>query len=217
MPPSYIRVRAVVWAYGSGQTDTQTDRNMTRVTTIHFASSTTHAKFNEKGKSRRVLEGELLAVAVDDSSQSSQRTSYSLEVLRPRTVNAAFICTQRRRQAHTFSGGSGGGGGVWMGSDNPPPHRASPLYKTANCNAKLTNIVLFSSRLHHFRIIYRTSPASGDLFPRLPTAALVLDPMGTFIPSSKLSDDPPSKILDQPFDSCLRLQIWRRMFDSSAR
>jgi len=41
MPPSYIRIRAVVWAYGRGQTDTQT-----RVTTIHFASSTTHAKCN---------------------------------------------------------------------------------------------------------------------------------------------------------------------------
>jgi len=41
MPPSYIRVRAIVWAYGRGQTDTQT-----RVTTIHFASSTTHAKCN---------------------------------------------------------------------------------------------------------------------------------------------------------------------------
>ena len=39
---SYIRVRAVVWAYGRGQTDTQT-----RVTTIHFASSTTHAKCNK--------------------------------------------------------------------------------------------------------------------------------------------------------------------------
>jgi len=26
MPPSYIRVRAVVWAYGRGQTHTQTDR-----------------------------------------------------------------------------------------------------------------------------------------------------------------------------------------------
>jgi len=25
MPPSYIRVRAVVWAYGRGQTDTHTD------------------------------------------------------------------------------------------------------------------------------------------------------------------------------------------------
>ena len=37
--PSYIRVRAVVWACGRGQTDRQT-----RVTTIHFASSTTHAK-----------------------------------------------------------------------------------------------------------------------------------------------------------------------------
>jgi len=53
MPPSYIRVRAVVWAYGCGQTDRQTDRHtdrhtdtQTRVTTIHFASSTTHAKCN---------------------------------------------------------------------------------------------------------------------------------------------------------------------------
>jgi len=42
-PPSYIRVRAVVWAYCHGQTDTQT-----RVTTIHFASSTTHTKCNYK-------------------------------------------------------------------------------------------------------------------------------------------------------------------------
>jgi len=41
-PPSYIRVRAIVWACGRRQTDTQT-----RVTTVHFASSTTHAKCNE--------------------------------------------------------------------------------------------------------------------------------------------------------------------------
>ena len=40
--PSYIRVRAVVWAYCRGQTDTQT-----RVTTIHFASSTTRTKCND--------------------------------------------------------------------------------------------------------------------------------------------------------------------------
>jgi len=46
MPPSYIRVRAVVWAYGRGQTDTQTD-TQARVTTIHFASSTTHAKCSD--------------------------------------------------------------------------------------------------------------------------------------------------------------------------
>ena len=52
-PPSYIRVRAIVWAWGRGQshtnTDTQTDTHthtQTRVTTIHFASSTTHAKYN---------------------------------------------------------------------------------------------------------------------------------------------------------------------------
>jgi len=43
MPPSYIRVRAVVWAYGRGQTDTQT-----RMTTIHFVPSTTHAKCNQQ-------------------------------------------------------------------------------------------------------------------------------------------------------------------------
>jgi len=52
MPPSYIRVRAVVWAYGRGQTDRQTYTHshtdtQTRVTTIHFASSTTHAKCND--------------------------------------------------------------------------------------------------------------------------------------------------------------------------
>jgi len=43
--PSFIRVRSVVWACGCGQTDTHTDtQTQTRVTTIHFASSTTHAK-----------------------------------------------------------------------------------------------------------------------------------------------------------------------------
>jgi len=46
MPPSYIRVRAVVWANGRGQTDRQTD-TQTRVPTIHFASSTTYAKCND--------------------------------------------------------------------------------------------------------------------------------------------------------------------------
>jgi len=67
MPPSYIRVRAVVWAYGRGQTDTQTHthaQTQMRVTTIHFVLSTTHAKCNES------------------SAQLSQRTLYavSLEV-----------------------------------------------------------------------------------------------------------------------------------------
>jgi len=51
MHPSYIRVCVVVWAYGRGQTDTQTHTHrqadtQTRVTTIHFASSMTHAKCN---------------------------------------------------------------------------------------------------------------------------------------------------------------------------
>ena len=45
MPPSYIWVHAVVLAYGRGQTDRQTDIQ-TLVTTIHFASSTTHTKCN---------------------------------------------------------------------------------------------------------------------------------------------------------------------------
>jgi len=39
----YIRVRAVVWAYGCVQTHTQT-----RMSTIHFASSATHAKCNNR-------------------------------------------------------------------------------------------------------------------------------------------------------------------------
>jgi len=42
IPPSDIRIAAVVWECGEGQTDTQT-----RVTAIHFASSTTHAKCDE--------------------------------------------------------------------------------------------------------------------------------------------------------------------------
>jgi len=46
MLPSYIRVCAVVWAYGHRQTDTHAD-TQTCVTTIHFASSTTHAKCNK--------------------------------------------------------------------------------------------------------------------------------------------------------------------------
>ena len=40
--PSYIRVHAVVWASGCGQTDTQTSVN-----NIHSASSTTHVKCND--------------------------------------------------------------------------------------------------------------------------------------------------------------------------
>ena len=45
-PKLYIRVRAIVWACGRGQRDTQT-----RVTTIHFASSTTHANCNNQAYS----------------------------------------------------------------------------------------------------------------------------------------------------------------------
>jgi len=41
--PSYIRVRAVVWECGEGQTDRLTDTQMA-VTNIHFASATPHAK-----------------------------------------------------------------------------------------------------------------------------------------------------------------------------
>jgi len=40
--PSYIRVRAVVWECGEGQTVTQT-----AVTTIRFASAKPHAKCNQ--------------------------------------------------------------------------------------------------------------------------------------------------------------------------
>ena len=41
IPLTYMRVRAVVWQCGGGQTDTQTT-----VTNIHFASATPYAKCN---------------------------------------------------------------------------------------------------------------------------------------------------------------------------
>jgi len=41
--PCYMRVRAVVWECGDGQTDRDTHRQ-TAVTSIHFASATPHAK-----------------------------------------------------------------------------------------------------------------------------------------------------------------------------
>ena len=47
IPPSYIRVHAVVWECGKGQTVRHTDTNTT-VTNIHFASVTPHAKSNRQ-------------------------------------------------------------------------------------------------------------------------------------------------------------------------
>ena len=50
IPPSCIRVRGLVWECGEGQTETQTNRyteSQTAVITVHFASSTTHAKCNK--------------------------------------------------------------------------------------------------------------------------------------------------------------------------
>jgi len=44
-----------VWAYGPEQTDRHTD-TQTRVTTIHFASSTTHAKCNETEREKLQLD-----------------------------------------------------------------------------------------------------------------------------------------------------------------
>jgi len=49
IPPSYIRVCAVVWACSKGQTDIQT-HIQTRVTIIHFMSSMTHEKRNNYTK-----------------------------------------------------------------------------------------------------------------------------------------------------------------------
>jgi len=50
---------------------------------------------------RRVLDSELLSAAVDHPSQSTQRTTYSLEVLRPRTVDAALVWTRQQSTRHT--------------------------------------------------------------------------------------------------------------------
>jgi len=55
IPPSYIRVGAVVWAYARGQTHRQTDRQ-TRVIIIHFASSMIHAKCKQWAPSGNTLE-----------------------------------------------------------------------------------------------------------------------------------------------------------------
>jgi len=46
IPPSYMRVRAIVWACDEGETHRQTG-TQALVTTIHFASSATHAKCNK--------------------------------------------------------------------------------------------------------------------------------------------------------------------------
>jgi len=43
--PSYIRVRAVVWECGEGQSDRHTD-TQTAVANIYFASATPHVKYN---------------------------------------------------------------------------------------------------------------------------------------------------------------------------
>jgi len=45
IPPSYFRIRAVLWECRKGQTHTHTD-TQTCVTNIHFVSSTIHAKCN---------------------------------------------------------------------------------------------------------------------------------------------------------------------------
>ena len=48
IPPTYTRVRAVVWDCGEGQTDKHRHTNtQTAVTNIHFASATPHAKCNQ--------------------------------------------------------------------------------------------------------------------------------------------------------------------------
>jgi len=47
IPPSYIRVRAVVWKCGEGQSDRHIN-TQTAVANIYFASATPHAKFNKE-------------------------------------------------------------------------------------------------------------------------------------------------------------------------
>jgi len=113
MPPSYIRVRAVVWAYGRGQTDTQTHTHtqtdtQTRVTTIHFASSTTHAKCNKNNN--------------DSCTHTALFQDYSGEP-EPEEIFFWTLWCKGRYQRHTQT--------IWLGatpsrliSDTPPsfPH-----------------------------------------------------------------------------------------------
>jgi len=102
-PPSYIRVRAVVWAYGRGQTHTQRD-TQTRVTTIHFASSTTHAKCNDismtfrkkntkRAQSQRLTVGGRTCVVKDDNNGTRDDLRQRADVYRVYTggVSTAHV------------------------------------------------------------------------------------------------------------------------------
>jgi len=64
--PSYIRVRAVVWECGEGQTDIHTQ---TAVANVHFSSATPHAKCIDSGT--RTAHGRTVGAA--SPSQSIRR------------------------------------------------------------------------------------------------------------------------------------------------
>jgi len=105
----------------------------------------------------------------------------------------------------------------WVRSTPLPPPLPS-LCKTTNCNSQLTNTVLLSSRwttLHHCPIIFRISPASGGLVSQTSYRGFAPGPRwGTFI--LRLSDNPPSQILDTPLrPSGLELDMGRSYKDHS--
>jgi len=54
-PPSYIRVRAVVWAYGRGQTDIQTDRQTHRRASQQYILHRLRLTQNVKSKKTALL------------------------------------------------------------------------------------------------------------------------------------------------------------------
>jgi len=83
--PSYIRVGVIVWACGCGQTDRHTDTHtQTCMSTIHFASSTTHKKcndqFTKKPRVIIIITG-TISTNVRQSKWNSKKVKYSANKL----------------------------------------------------------------------------------------------------------------------------------------
>jgi len=109
-PPSYIWVRAVVWAANKSQTDSQT-----RVTTIHFASSTTHAKCNS-----------IIMRVINDIIRPHHSTTYvdAAYCYRPRSVSCRSVCLSVCRSvchtSETSKNGSTDRDAIWVEDSGGP-------------------------------------------------------------------------------------------------
>jgi len=89
-----------VWAYGRGQTDRHTD-TQTRVTTIHFAWSTTHAKCNNPALqcacvmiiTRSIISGASSKnVDIADRKASQIASSFNFLSQYSQQLGSSFLC-----------------------------------------------------------------------------------------------------------------------------